>query len=74
MTDRELQDEVRQLTQRVKLAEEVIRQVEDDALIPPGRSPHGDATARSTHARTRERSSLRGRAAGDGPTRCRSSS
>jgi hypothetical protein len=35
MTDRELQDEVRQLTQRVKLAEEVIRQVEDDAL-PPG--------------------------------------
>jgi hypothetical protein len=34
MTDRELQSEVQQLTQRVKLAEEVIRQVEDDALPP----------------------------------------
>jgi hypothetical protein len=34
MTDRELQSQVQQLTQRVQLAEEVIRQVEDDALPP----------------------------------------
>jgi hypothetical protein len=35
MPDRELQSQVQQLTQRVQLAEEVIRHVEDDAL-PPG--------------------------------------
>ncbi len=34
MTDQDLRDQVKQLTQRVQLAEEVIRLVEDDALPP----------------------------------------
>ena len=34
MTDQDLREQVRRLTQRVQLAEEVIRLVEDDALPP----------------------------------------
>jgi hypothetical protein len=34
MTDQELRSQVERLTQQVKLAEEVIRSVEDDALPP----------------------------------------
>ncbi len=34
MTDQELQTQVQQLSERVTLAEEVIRLVEDDALPP----------------------------------------
>ena len=34
MTDQELESQVQQLTERVNLAEEVIRLVEDDAMPP----------------------------------------
>jgi hypothetical protein len=34
MTDQQLESQVQQLSQRVQLAEEVIRLVEDDALPP----------------------------------------
>lgn len=34
MSDQDLRSQIQQLSQRVQLAEEVIRQVEDDALPP----------------------------------------
>jgi hypothetical protein len=39
MGDRELEAEVQRLTLRLKLAEEVIRAVEDDALPPAALAP-----------------------------------